>query len=166
MSGEAAPLRRRRSLGVRGVGVITGAGLAALGALVVHSLGGSSATGPQVAKAAPARVVSAPAFQAHTGVRITQVDITGGGGLIDLRFQVMNPDRAASVHNPKTPPALIDESNGLVVSNLFMGHSHRGRMNLAQTYYLLFENPGDLLERGSTVTVQMGGYELQHVKVR
>jgi hypothetical protein len=152
---------------IRAFGAVSGAALVVVlafaGYKLVHSSGAAPAA-PSKAAAEAAPLVSATAFQAEVGVRISQVAVTGAGGLVDLRFQVLDSSRAASVHT--TPPTLVDESTGVVVNQLFMGHAHKGRMKAGQRYYLIFNNPGNLVERGSRVTVQLGAARVAHVPVR
>jgi hypothetical protein len=100
------------------------------------------------------------------GVRITQVAVTGEGGLVDLRYQVIDPDRAGSIHDPSTPPAVIDDRTGVVVKQLYMDHAHSGPFRAGSTYYLIFINPGNLLRRGATVSVLLGDSQVDHVRVR
>ncbi|UQX88813.1 hypothetical protein M6D93_02140 [Jatrophihabitans telluris] len=102
----------------------------------------------------------------RSGVRITRVDVTGGGGLIDLRYQVLDPDRAAALHDTATPPALVDETSGLVVHQLFMDHAHSGPYKQGVTYYYLFNDPGNWVHRGSRVTVLLGNAQVEHITVK
>jgi hypothetical protein len=151
---------------VRALGAATGAALV-LGGIASYELAhhvGSSGGRPQVLANPP--VLSAVRFQRKTGVRIDRVAMTGGGGLVDLRFQVLDPDAAGSVHDPASPPELVDERTGVVVDSLLMGHSHEGRFKAAETYYLIFENPGNVLRRGTRVTVRLGAARVAHVPVR
>jgi hypothetical protein len=155
---------------VRLLGAVTGAGLVAAGAagyvLVAQPAGehrGSVSTPQRTTEQVPP-VVSAAGLARRNGIRISQVAVTGAGGLIDLRYQVLDPDKASSVH--ATPPEMVDERTGVVVDQLLMGHSHKGVLHAGQTYYLLFENPGDLVQRGSEVTVTLGGLRVSHVRVR
>ncbi len=92
--------------------------------------------------------------------------MTGGGGLVDLRFQAIDPDKAHSVHEDATPPVLIDETTGVVIDTLLMGHSHTSDFVPGVTYYLVFENPGNLLQSGSKVSVLLGDAEIEHIDVR
>jgi hypothetical protein len=111
-------------------------------------------------------VVSPAGLLERSGVRVVRVAASGGGGLLDLRFQVVDPDRAAAVHDADTPPALVDERTGGVIAGLFMGHSHHGRPKAGVTYYLVFENPGNFVKRGDRVSVVLGPARLQHVRVQ
>jgi hypothetical protein len=94
-------------------------------------------------------------FQAETGIRVIRVAVTGGGGLVDLRYQVIDPDKAQVVH--LRTPRLIDERTGQVIDTPFMGHSHGGgQAKAGYTYPLLFVNENGVLTRGSAVSVVIG----------
>lgn len=169
MSTAAARAQRgRRPPGARLLGFWVGVGLvvavAVPGYLVVRSSPGK-VDAAAVAPSEPV-VLSAPAFVAKTGVEVAQVAVTGGGGLVDLRYRVVDPDTANAVHERQNPPGLVDEASGAPVWQLVMGHTHKGQGKPGVTYYLLFYNPDDVVKRGSLVTVQLGGARLQHVRVR
>ena len=89
-----------------------------------------------------AAAVARPRSSARSGVRVTRVAVSGGGGLVDLRYQVLDPGAAAARSTTRaTPPQLVDERTGVLVNELFMGHSHSGPFKAAETYYLVFDNP-------------------------
>jgi hypothetical protein len=110
--------------------------------------------------------VGAAQLADRSGVKITQVAVTGEGGLVDLRYQVVDPELANALHDPSTPPAVVDESSGLVVHDLLMSHSHTDPFKAGVTYYLIFNNPGNWVHRGSDVTVLLGDAQVEHVAVR
>ncbi len=103
-------------------------------------------------------------FEARTGVRILRVAVTGGGGLIDMRYQVLDGPKAAIVH--KRQPKLIDEASGKIVGTS-TGHGHGGKKPLraGSTQYMLLGNDQGRLEPGATVTVIVGKARLEHVPV-
>jgi hypothetical protein len=111
-------------------------------------------------------IVSRAGLEQRSGVRLARVAVTGDGGLLDLRYQVVDPDTANVLHDPAYPPEMVEEKTGLVVDNLFMGHQHKGRLRLGETYFLLFENPGNIVHRGARVTVVLGDARVQHVRVQ
>jgi hypothetical protein len=111
-------------------------------------------------------VVSAAGLADRSGVRIVYVAVTGGGGLIELRYQVVDPDKAVVIHDNARPPVIVDDATGVVADQLLMGHSHTGSFNAGQTYYLIFENPGNLVQRGSTVSVLLGNAQVDHVIIQ
>src|SRR5262249_38467881 len=92
--------------------------------------------------------------------------VTAGGGLLDLRYQVVDPSKAVAVHEARTPPAIIDERTGLVLNRLLMGHAHHGQLKPAVSYYLIFENTGNWVRPGSEVTVLLGDAQVEHIVVK
>lgn len=163
---------RRR---VRLVGLVAGVVLAVAVLVVVQLVSdagrtSASASGQATAPSVPPQwqrpAVSAAELVNRSGVRITQVALTGDGGLVDLRFQVVNADRAAALHETAHPPALVDEATGAVVNQVLMNHAHKGAFTVGVTYYLVFQNPGNWLRHGSKVTVLLGNAQVEHVAVR
>ena len=156
---------------MRLLGALTGAGLvvaAAGGYEAVQLLTGGrdsvAIVRPQAAQAKVPQIVSAAALEQRNGVRITHVAVSGAGGLVDLRYQVVDPERASALHG--TLPELVDETTGADVDKPFMGHRHSGAFKAGHTYFVLFENPGNLVQRGTRVTVVLGGLRVAHVKVQ
>jgi hypothetical protein len=84
----------------------------------------------------------------RSGVRLVYAAVTGGN-FVELRYQVVDPDKAVVIHDDTKPPVIVDDATGVVVDQLLMGHSHTGSFNAGQTYYLIFENPGNLVQRGT-----------------
>ena len=126
-------------------------------------VGGAPTDAPEPIWDRPA--VTPDGLTARSGVSITQVAVTGNGGLVDLRFQVLDANAANALHDPALPPAIIDEPTGLVVRDLVMNHSHTGQFHQGGTYYLVFENPGNWIGKGSSVTVLLGPVEVRNITV-
>jgi hypothetical protein len=106
------------------------------------------------------------AFTEATGVRVTRVAVTAGGGMVDLRYQVIDPDKATVVHDRNRPPAIVDAATGQVVNRPWMQHSHASALRAGVTYYLILVNPGGVIKPGNTVSVVIGDARLEHVPVQ
>jgi hypothetical protein len=145
-------------MAMRGAGVALAAGLLAV--LAAWMLA-ARPTGTTAAERAAERAV----FVERTGVRPVHIALTGGGGLVDLRYQVVDAEKATAAHDPKRPPALIDESSGKPVDQTWMGHSHSSDFRAGTSYFELLINPRGRLERGSKVTLVMGEVRLEHLRV-
>src|SRR3990172_2056720 len=98
-------------------------------------------------------LISQSAFETATGVRIVRVALTAGGGMIDLRYQVIDPQKALIIHDEGNFPAIVDEASGAIINTPWMNHSHSGEYQAGVTYYTLMMNSGGVLSRGSKVTV-------------
>ena len=151
---------------VRMLGAATGAALVLLAGASYEVFHQGDDAGARPVKVRAPKLMSEAAFQHASGVRIVRVAVSGDGGLVDLRYRVLDPQAADSIHDAATPPELVDEQTNVLVNDLLMGHSHHGRLKAAQTYYLIFNNPGNLVHRGSHVTVQLGAARVAHVPVR
>jgi len=169
-TGSAPPRRSRFRLPGRVkiagflAGVLIAAGIGMLALWLPQRSSGQPSVSPPAKWQRPS--VSASGLAERSGVRLVRVAVTGGGGLLDLRYQVVDPNKALAVHEARTPPAIIDERTGLVLNRLLMGHAHQGQLKPAVSYYLVFENTGDWVHRGSQVTVLLGDAQVEHVVVK
>lgn len=160
--GIAVPAGRRSVLGPRMLGLLVGA-VAVVAALAVFTGGHKAATA--ASKPLPKPVTAAEMLD-KIGARVVRVTGSGAGGLLDVRYQIVDADKAAPIHDAKYPPALVDEHSGQVIGRLLMGHAHTGKFKAGVTYYVAFENPGGLVKRGDPVSVVLGPVRLQHVRVQ
>lgn len=147
-------LLRRQLLVPLGTVAVVGAFLAA------HDSRG--ATAPTVLAPVPHNA----AVELRFGIRISQVAVTAGGGMVDVRYVVLDPDRALAFgHRQSTFPVLVDDRSGRELGGLAMSmfphHLLAGRQ-----YYLLYRNDGGTVRTGDTVSVRMGSLWLRHVVVR
>lgn len=105
------------------------------------------------------------AFEEQTGIRILRVVMTAGGGVVDIQYQILNPDKALIVHDDENPPAMIDNASGLVIATPFHDHKFR-ELHTAVNYHELIMNGGGLLHRGSKITLIVGESKLENLIVR
>lgn len=159
-------LALRRATTARDLGFLAGAGVAVAALFIVAwQTGTASSPGSSESHPLPAAVTET-GLVARSGVRITEVSVTAQGGLIDLRYQVVDPGKAASIHDPDTPPALVHAPTGAVLDDLFMGHAHGGQFKAGVIYYLIFNNPGNVVHSGDWVSVVLGDARVDRVRVR
>ena len=140
--------------------------LLALGVAFLLSLGIwmiISQVSGDLAQQRQARAIAA--FEEETGIRILRIVRTAGGGVIDLQFQVVDPDKALIIHDDEKPPMMLDEKSNLIFANPFHEHAAR-ELHTAVTYHTLIMNGGGLLEKGSKVTLQVGDTILDGLEVQ
>src|SRR5262245_37907625 len=112
--------KHRAPIRARVVALAAAAAVAVAASLLAWTLTRSSTdSGPHVSP-----VVSAAGLLERSGVRVTRLVVSGDGGLLDLRYQVADANKAAAVHDAANPPMLIDERSGAVINELLMGHIH------------------------------------------
>ena len=159
--GIAVPTGSRPLIRPRLLGVVAGAAVA-IGAVALFSGHEATRQGPQPLP----KGVNAAGLLDATGARVIRVTKAADGGLIDVRYQIVDADKAAALHNIKRPPALVDEHSGTVISRLLMGHSHVGAFHNGEVYFFEFEDPAGLVQAGDPVSVVLGPVRLQHVRVQ
>src|ERR1700741_4197051 len=47
------------------------------------------------------------AFEEATGVQLVRIAVTAGGGMLDLRYRVLDPDKAIVVYNKQKTATII-----------------------------------------------------------
>lgn len=104
-------------------------------------------------------------FTSQTGIRLVRVALTAGGGLVDIHYQVLDPDKAVIVHDRERPPTLLQPRSGVVLNTPFHGHGSRP-LNMGVVYRLHLWNTGSALQRGDRVTVTIGDARLDNVLVQ
>lgn len=149
------PAPKRQRVWLAGAGIAF-AGLAAW--MLASQLDHGRPAGDEAGKARAA-------FEEATGIRVIYVAVTAGGGMLDMRYQVLDPDKALVVQDKDTPPMVIDEATGVVLSRRWMDHGHKGALRTAVTYHWLLVNSGGVVKRGSKVALRVGGVLLEDITV-
>jgi hypothetical protein len=105
-------------------------------------------------------------IEATYGVRFTGVDVTAGGGMIQIRYQVLDSAKTEAIHSTDLAPIVVD-SHGVEYKDPGMaGHSHIGKAQAAGTTdYILLANANGGITTRSVVTIRVGDLELAKVPV-
>jgi hypothetical protein len=126
--------------------------------------------------AAPGEAQAMPAsleIENRFGVRFTQVGLTADGGMVDLRYQVLDPDKAMALMsmsmaeadtNPSAPRMIIEQDGTEIANSEVMSMKQLPEANSVQ--FILYANPRGLLKPGMQVTIVVGDLRLAHVPVR
>ena len=106
------------------------------------------------------------AIEDQYGIHITMVAVTAGGGVVDFRFQVVDPEKANNyMHGEFNDlPVLFVENDGTRIEP--REHTHHVNYEFGRTYYTIYRNPGGAVERGSRITAVLGDLQLKHIVVR
>ncbi len=104
-------------------------------------------------------------FEEETGIRIVRVVLMLNGGIIDLQYQVLDPDKSLIVHDDDSPPTFIDGETGVLLATPFHEHSFR-ELHTGVLYHEMIMNGSGTLEEGSTVTLTIGESRLENIKVQ
>jgi hypothetical protein len=119
----------------------------------------------QRASAREYRVPQNAAMEDRLGVRFSRVVVVGDGGLVTLTYVVLDPEKASRFQSDVShPPQLKSERRSGTawrVALMKQGHALRA----GQTYYLVYQNPSDLIRPGEKIEIDYGRQQLRHVPV-
>jgi len=109
-------------------------------------------------------VVTAEGMAARYGIDVTLIGTSAAGGLIDFRFQVVDPDKAnLIVHDLELLPRIVVEDSGATLALTSLPHHQGTELELGGTYFFLFSNSNNAIHRGSLVTLVIGDARLEHL---
>jgi len=126
---------------------------------------GNSAT--QVRSAIAPNMPVSSQIEDQFGVRFLGVDVTAGGGMLQLRYQVLDSAKTEALHDAQTAPFVVDSAGHKFADPGIVGHSHIGKTKEAGTTdYILLANAQGGVKSGMFVTIQVGTFTLTQVPVR
>lgn len=131
---------------------------------MIHQVGGLV-----LAVALLTSCATAPPREPPPAIAIDAVHMTAAGKFIDLRYRVVDANKATELLGPKVRPRLIDERTGSVMAvpttaKLGSLRQTQGRQSTGRTYFILFANNGSV-GPGSHVTAEIGPMVFQHLTV-
>ena len=126
---------------------------------------------PATVPSGPAVMPTSAAIESQWGIRFTNVVLLADGGLVEMRYQVLDPSKSARIHSGSLkdlPTIKVEESGKVVGSQSLMFHFHHGDTNaLGRTYSILYGNAGGAIHLHSRVAIQLpDGLQLQHILVQ
>lgn len=141
-------------------------GLALVATLVATGVG-AGVTG--LVQASPAHkrpsVPQDSEVEGKSGIRVTRVSLAADGGLLDVRYIVLDPTLATRwTGNTDKPPIMNNERTNSRfdrVAAMREGHDLRP----GQTYYLIYLNKAGDVKRGDRIDLQIAGSTLTGVPV-
>jgi hypothetical protein len=95
------------------------------------------------------------ALEVQYGIQITQLGLTASGGLVDVRFKVLDAGKARKLlGNPANAPMLMagDKPPLMAPHNALRG----AKFGPGQVFYILYPNLRSAIKPGTEVTVAMG----------
>ena len=106
------------------------------------------------------------AIEAKYGIRFTSVDVTAGGGMIQLQYEVLDSDKTLAIHDAAAAPFVVDGNGRKYADPGMVGHSHVGKTKSpGMTDYILLSDAEGGVIPGSIVTIKVGDLELHNVPV-
>ncbi len=103
------------------------------------------------------------------GIRPVALRLVGSDHFVDFRYRVIDPDKAATLLSRNNKPYLIHEASGKVhtvpVTKLGPMRASAIKPKAARNYVVIFGNTRKIIKKGSMVTVVIGDFRAEHMKV-
>ena len=109
-------------------------------------------------------LISPATLEEQYGIRVRHVVVTAAGGLVELRYRVLDAEKAFPLLSDHTnPPSLIVDGTSAVLSS--PGHSHRTEVE-ERVYYVHYMNSNGILQPGMTASIVMQDKRLEPIVVQ
>jgi hypothetical protein len=106
-------------------------------------------------------------FEEQFGIRLTSAALTSGAGMIQLRYQVLDPQKAVALHDDATSPVVVRSDGTVFNAPGIPGHSHsKNEPDTGRAGYALLANSRNGIQRGMVVTIKIGDVELHGVRIQ
>jgi len=104
----------------------------------------------------------APSLEEQWGVEVVALRLTGNNYMLDFRYKVLDPDKAAELFERANKPALIHVATGAKLEVPRPAKTGPLRPTnppqAGRTYFMLFSNPG-VVQAGDEVTIEIGDFK-------
>ena len=115
---------------------------------------------------AASRPVSAMVLEETYGAKVQMVGILAAGGLLELRFQVVDKDKAMGLFGPVAEmPMLAVEGTSKVLESA-KGMKHHMTLLDGGSYFIFYTNAANAVHEGSMVSMVINGVRLEHIVVQ
>ncbi len=127
----------------------------------------------------PDAVISQKVLEEQYGIRVTLVAVTAAGGMVDVRYRIIDPEKAAQLVDPEhggiMPMIHVEDvlctEPGLRAryENIFLEpdpHMRTQQLIADRTYFTLIPNTRNVVTRGASVIVVFGDVALEPLAVR
>ena len=111
--------------------------------------------------------VSAQMLEERFGLRVNLIAVTAGGGIIDLRYKVIDKDKAAFLlGDTHTMPSLVVEESGVTLTPPDHTMKHNSKLESGSSYFQFYPNTRNAVQPGNHVAIVIGSIRLEPMVVK
>ena len=112
-------------------------------------------------------------IQKKWGMEVVAIRLSAGGSMIDFRYRVVDPDKAAFLTDRNLAAYLVDQESGRALeipTTAKVGPLRQTTPNdkpeEGRVYFMLFGNPGKSIQSGSKMTLAIGDVKIKNLVVQ
>ena len=101
----------------------------------------------------PETVISAQTLEEKYGIQMTLVAVTAAGGLVDVRYKIVDPEKAALLATEEDgimPMVYVENGDFMLMPDM---HMRTQKLEADRMYFSLIPNAQNAVKRGSSVVV-------------
>ncbi|MFA6901565.1 MAG: hypothetical protein WC236_00635 [Gallionellaceae bacterium] len=142
-----------------------------IAAIVMVCASSKSGAAERRGKPPPRNEITRNEIEDRLGIKIVGLRLSASGYMLDFRYRLLDPVKAAPLLDRKLSPYLLDEATGAelrVPTAPKVGQlrpTSRNKIIPGRNYYILFANPGRYLKAGSRVSLVSGDTLINHLIV-
>jgi hypothetical protein len=104
------------------------------------------------------------------GIEVMHVRPAAAGYMLEFRYKVLDPQKAAELFARQTKPVLVHNRTGarmIVPTPAKTGALRNSNLPLeGHTYWMFFANPAKLVQSGETVNIEIGSFLAEDLVVQ
>jgi hypothetical protein len=110
--------------------------------------------------------ITQSALEENYGLRVQLLAVTAAGGLVDLRFQIVDADKAqAFLDDPENIPALLVGEDVVLQTSLDAAQQDIQYEN-GKSIFVMYPNLGNVLNSGDPATIIFGDLQLETIQAK
>jgi hypothetical protein len=128
---------------------------------------------PSAVKSSQVEEVEPASVESTFGISIEGLRLSAAGSMLDFRYRVLDAKKAAPLLDGRIQPYLLDEAHGAklgVPDTPILGRLRQTARNnnilTDRTYFIMFGNPGKVLQSGDKVTLLIGQVKITDLTVQ
>lgn len=110
----------------------------------------------------PETIISAQTLEEEYGIQMYLVAVTAAGGMVDVRYRIIDPDKAAKLVDPEDggimPMVYVQNGDIMLMPDM---HMRKQQLIADRMYFTLIPNTRNVVHRGTIVTVSFGNVALE-----
>jgi hypothetical protein len=115
---------------------------------------------------ASSTAISADQLEQQYGVKLGVVGLLASGGLLELKFQVVDADKATALFGEVEDMPLLAVEGSTMVLESAKGMKHQLVLLDGASYFFLYTNVANAVHAGSTVAFVINGQRVPHLTVQ
>ena len=115
-------------------------------------------------------VVPAASIEDTAGVEVVSLRKTAAGRMLDFRFRVIDPEKAAPLLSRGTPAYISDTATGAImpvpITKIGSMRQTTRQPEEGRVYFMFFQDAGQQVKSGDKVTVVIGEHRFENLTVQ